>query len=320
MRSLLDLLQIENEVEIQQRKHNGINVNNMDLKYGPGLIPKIPKSNFFNDSYITVTKQSRYSYMPAHTHSFLELNYQFMGESTQILNGHSYTLKPGQLLLMDQDLIQKYGYMKKDDLLVNILIDTSSIPSSFIATISNDSVLGSFLYNANNPSKNHENFLIYDLNMKIEDKQIWEQLIFYSLTNVHPFKTREFLLGAALSCLPNPIVKNLNIVNESANSISQIINYIDSHYQTINLMTTSQHFGYNQNYLGNKIKSYTGFSFKELLDRKRLLISESLLLDTNLSVDEISNLIGYQSSSSLFRLFSNNLQTTPNNFRKQYKK
>ena len=97
-----------------------------------------------------------------------------------------------------------------------------------------------------------------------------------------------------------------------------MIDYIDKHYVDVTLTQVSDHFGYNKNYLGNKIKQNTGMSFGELLDRKRLLIAESLLLDTDLPVSKIAEQLGYRNTSSLFRLFRNKLKITPTDFRNQH--
>lgn len=318
MRELSNLLQREDRVETTQRLNNGININDMGLRYGPDSIPKIPKDSFFSHTYVSSTKQHRYSYMPAHTHSFIELNYQYSGRSNQILNGQPYTLTPGMLLVMDRDIIQKYGYMGKTDLLVNILLDIDTLPNEFIADIPSAKDFSRFLYTAQTPNISHENFIIYNLNNHSQVKRIWEDLILYSLTETQPYLTRGILLKAAISCLPQPIFSNLHILKSTHDSIHEIIHYIDTHYDSVTLDNLSQHFGYNKNYLGNKIKSYTELSFGELLDRKRLLTAEGMLLDTALSIDAISEKLGYKNPSSLFRLFSNKVHLTPTEFREQH--
>ena len=61
-------------VELKQRQSHG-NVNYMDLDYVNNPIPQMPRSDFFKHGDIAGTKNNRFSYVPAHTHSFIELNY-----------------------------------------------------------------------------------------------------------------------------------------------------------------------------------------------------------------------------------------------------
>lgn len=318
MEKLRELLLKEDPIETRQRLNHGININDMGLQYGPGMIPKIPRSDFFNNSYVQVTKQHRYSYMPAHTHSFVEFNYQFSGCSHQQLNGHEYLLQPGQLLVMDQTLIQRYGYMGTNDLLVNILIDPQQLPTNFLHAIRPAKGFRRFIYNVLDRLASHDSYLIYDLNNSYHTKAIWQELMYYGLTNARPFETRGRLMEAAISCLPDPLVTQMHLRNFSNDPLNNVIDYIDKHYVDISLAQVSDHFGYNKNYLGNKIKQNTGMSFGELLDRKRLLMAESLLLDTDWSMNKIAERLGYRNTSSLFRLFKNKLRMTPAEFRNQH--
>lgn len=318
MEKLKTLLLKEDSVETKQRLNQGINVNDMGLEYGPGVVPKIPKSSFFKHSYVNATKQHRYSYMPAHTHSFIEFNYQFSGQSFQQLNGRDYLLKPGELLVMDQSLIQRYGYMGHDDLLVNVLLDIDSLPTGFIEDIKPAAGFGRFLYNALNKRANHDNYLVYDLNDDQNTIDIWEELMYYLLTKAQPYETRGLLMKAALSCLPTPKVTNIHVMNRHDDPINEVMDYISNHFVDTSLADVSEQFGYNKNYLGNKIKQNTGMSFGELLDRKRLLAAEGLLLDTDQSISKIAERLGYRNTSSLFRLFKNKLQVTPTEFRNQH--
>lgn len=60
------------EVESLQRSMKS-NVNYMDLDYINNPIPQMPQADLFKDGDIAITKNNRFSYVPAHTHSFIEL-------------------------------------------------------------------------------------------------------------------------------------------------------------------------------------------------------------------------------------------------------
>lgn len=319
MLNLRELLLKEDHIETEQRLNNGININDMGLEYGPGIIPRIPKGKLFKNSYIAATKQHRYSYMPAHTHSFLEFNYQFSGKSVQQLNGHEYILESGDLLAMDRSLIQRYGYMGHDDLLVNVLLNLEKLPHGFINDIRPAQGLNRFLYNALNRDSRHDNFIIYHLPDTPFARRMWDNLCLYSLQNIRPYETRVHLLKAALSCLPMPVVSNVHVLNYHHDQSVDILDYIEKHFQTTSLSEISNNFNYNKNYLGNKIKIETGMTFDQLISRKRLLTAEGLLLDTKMPITEIARRIGYDNASSLYRLFQNHLGMTPAQFRNNHK-
>lgn len=319
MARLREWLHKEDPIETRQRQNGGININDMGLKYGPGVIPKIPRNNFFNKAFVCATKQHRYSYMPAHTHDFIEFNYQYSGESKQQLSGFKYVLKPGELLVMDETLIQRYGYMDTNDLLVNILINLADLPTNFFSAIRITPSIGRFIYNAQNSNANHDNFMIFDLSNLPQARYVWEELMYYSLTDAKPYQTRGLLLEAGICCLPKPKIMRVHALSNGGGTLNKVLRYIDDHYMDVSLSQVGTQFGYNTNYLGNKIKQETGLSFGDLLNRKRLLTAESLLLDTDLPTGEIAGKLGYHNASSLFRLFSRELQTTPSKFRQDHR-
>lgn len=67
----------------------------------------------------------------------------------------------------------------------------------------------------------------------------------------------------------------------------------------------SRKFGYNTNYLGNKLKKTTGHTFKKIVDQRRLFAAQNLMIKTNCTIGEICYVVGYQNTSSLFGLFKN---------------
>lgn len=315
MNGLLNFLYQEDPIETQQRQNHGQNINDMRLDYGPRTIPRIPKNNFFTHSFVATTKQHRYSYMPAHSHDFIELNYMVSGQSNQVLNGQTYQLPAGHLLVMDREVIQMYGYMGTDDLLINILLDPQQIPANFTKLIEPANSFIRFLYNALQINGDHTSLLIYNLNQVPQTKLLFETLIYYAMTNATPVSAREPLLAASLAALPQPAVAHVQELDNSANQIQQIVAFIDQHYQTVTLESLSAAFGYNKNYLGNKLKQSTGLSFTELLDQKRLVTAQNLLLNTNLSLEVITLELGFKNPTSLFRLFNKLVGISPTEFR-----
>lgn len=81
------------------------------------------------------------------------------------------------------------------------------------------------------------------------------------------------------------------------------------------LRTLADHFGYNSNYIGNKLKKETGQTFQELIDLKKFRLAVNLLTETDLSTEDISERIGYTSPISFFRLFKRIANITPNEYR-----
>lgn len=308
-----------NKIEKLQ-KHFGGNVNYMDLDYINDPIPKMPGKDFFKTSDIAITKNNRFSYVPAHTHTFIELNYMYSGSCTQYINDEKIILHQHDLLIMDKDIVQRIDYTSDNDILVNILIKDDSTLGD-LANYINESanIVTQFLYNASRTNAIHNNFIWFNLTNNELAINLIESLIMKGLEkNDSQGQSLQLIFSALVIELSKSIKQEkINFADPSTDDLLPILKYLDNHFSTISLNKISQKFGYNTNYLGNKIKKVTGKTFKELVERRKLSAAQNLMIKTHCNVSEICELIGYKNNSSLFRLFKKYLDTTPSEYKKR---
>ncbi|GMN06178.1 response regulator transcription factor [Croceitalea sp. MTPC5] len=81
----------------------------------------------------------------------------------------------------------------------------------------------------------------------------------------------------------------------------------------------AQHFAeqlnLHPNYLNAVLKSKTGRTLSDWISQRTLLTSKSLLVDSSLSLKEISYLLGYSEPTHFSRFFKKNTQLSPRGFR-----
>jgi AraC-like DNA-binding protein len=321
MKSLIKLFDTEDRIEAQQRA-TGNNINEMNLDYHGSVIPKIPVNDFFEEGSIYINKHHRYSYTPAHTHSFLEMNYILRGCCQQKINGDSWVLTEQQLIIMDTEVIQQIDYVGKNDLILNILINKHTLQSEILNHLpASNNPITDFFLNAVNTDSVHNTFLVFDL----KEHSIIKQLLFLL---IHKFYLKESLYQRSLnlllgSCLLElaaiPSLNELTLTSQG-NNLAPLLKYINDHYTTITLKKLATEFGYNQNYLGNMLKAKTGATFQEMIDQKRLIEAQRLLRESSMTIDTIAENLGYKSTPSLFKLFQNKMQMTPTQYRHFSKK
>lgn len=111
------------------------------------------------------------------------------------------------------------------------------------------------------------------------------------------------------------------LVNEEyPSSLKKIIDYLQRNYMTdVSLQSFSEEYMMNPNYLSTIIKKYTGYNFSYLIDFIRLSkAAELLLYEVDLSISEISYLVGYNNERRLYQAFQKRLNCTPGKFRQEY--
>ncbi len=109
---------------------------------------------------------------------------------------------------------------------------------------------------------------------------------------------------------------------KSSSLISQIKGYIDGNYTDCNMSLTSvsAEVGLNSTYLSSYFKEQTGENFQSYLARIRLEASLSLLVDSELSVNEAAVQVGYSNTAVYIRNFKKVYGVTPGQYRDSHKK
>ncbi|MGM0215849.1 AraC family transcriptional regulator [Enterococcus sp. AZ109] len=307
--------------EIEERqKIDGKNINDIQYYYHGDGVPELPQHYFFKDNDIFINKHHRFSYMPIHKHSFVELNYVYSGSCVQYINGEKITISKHQVLMMDKDIDQEIDYIGEEDIIINILIKDDTIMDSLLAYIAtSENLATSFLFNASKSEAFHNNYIVFNLADNPYAINLLDSLIMKNLSNDR-YKNHALtsLLSLLLPELSEAVEAEVHPSTAENDEILPILKYIDDHYDSVTLHSLGEHFGYNSNYLGNKIKTITECTFQELIDQKRLTIAKNLLTKTDYTNIVIAEMLGFKSAPSLFRLFQNYLGMSPSSYRKQF--
>ena len=86
--------------------------------------------------------------------------------------------------------------------------------------------------------------------------------------------------------------------------------------KTANLDGLSKSLGYSSVYSGNIVKELTGKSFSKLLQSKRCASAADLLINSELSIEEIISLTGYENESFFRKIFKEKYGKSPLQYRK----
>ncbi|KLI75027.1 MULTISPECIES: AraC family transcriptional regulator [Lacticaseibacillus] len=323
MKTLDEQLRTIDPVEAKQRA-TGKNINDLSkdlIRAVSGSSMSnlmMPRAFFTADQDIVVRKHHRFSTMPEHTHDFVELNYVYSGICTQLINGKPVTLSAGTLIMLDKNITQSIEYMGENDILVNILLRDGNSLNSVLADISHSqNIVTKFMYNASKIDSIHSNFIIFNLTQNDYAKKLIECIILKGLnadiTANEPLRMLYALLVPEMtSCIEAEVI---NFNQDSGDVILSILKYIEQHYQTVTLTQLAEQFGYNPNYIGNKLRLKTGESFLELVDDKRFAMAKTLLTETDDSIEKIANFLGYNSPTSFYHLFKRKIGVTPRKYR-----
>lgn len=276
------------------------------------LLPDEKEYSFY------VKKHSRFQNFPFHYHDYVELNYMYNGSCRQIINHTTYTLTRGQVLLMDSNTIHTIEPLGEEDILINIMIPKEYLNSHFFTHFSSDSILLQFFFNAITDGIEHDRFILFHSENEQRLHIFFNELLceWYNPSIVHK-DILENLFSLVISELVIVYKNNYGDSDAQNSKIIPMLRYIEQHYKTCTLEEMSGFFALSPNYLSSLLKKHTGSSFKELVLRQRLQVSATLLLNSQLSITEVSQRVGFQNITFFYKKFYEKYNATPACYREK---
>lgn len=166
-------------------------------------------------------------------------------------------------------------------------------------------------------------FLILDIPENMVPKDDMENLTGASkLQFDERWKAIRYLIMSELDKNDNPSSLNslfhyfYHYITE--NTLPDSIKYINEHFsEDISIRTLSEIEHYNESYYCEWFKKKTGLSPREYIRKLRIDKAKELLLNTDYTVLQIAEQVGYSFNSSFSRIFKESEGTTPDHFRRK---
>ncbi len=99
--------------------------------------------------------------------------------------------------------------------------------------------------------------------------------------------------------------------------ISKILTYVQDNYRTVTLEKLAEHFHYTVPYVSKLVRSATGLTFTEILREIKFDVCRSLLLNSDLKINRIAEVAGFQNTDHFNRVFKKHMGITPTEFKKK---
>ncbi len=106
---------------------------------------------------------------------------------------------------------------------------------------------------------------------------------------------------------------------QKLNEEELILEYIKNNLLTANLNDLTGIINYSSSVISGKVKKITGYSFTKLIQKARLERAGELLRDSELSINEIINCVGYENGSFFRKIFYKEFGKSLLEYRKFYK-
>lgn len=96
-------------------------------------------------------------------------------------------------------------------------------------------------------------------------------------------------------------------------------NYIDENFRNplLGLYLIAEHVGLSNSYISSLFKQTYGVGITTYINQKRIELAKELILNSDLSIKEIAEIVGFSSDMNFIRVFKRCENSTPGSFRKK---
>ncbi|WP_161980187.1 AraC family transcriptional regulator, partial [Streptococcus sp. S784/96/1] len=270
-----------------------------------------------------IRKQSRFTPVPNHITDYIELNYVYCGQSQQYINGKEILLTEGDLILIDTNAAHAVDSADYNDIIISININPDYFRKHFLNRQQNHSALTQFLFQAISDSQNHNQYLLFRKQHSSHLRLLFQQL----LCEVYdPQVLNRMVLNHYFQLILLELIRSFSVEANGTSDDSHkqqltldILSYLSTHYANTSLESCAEYFGYNSSYFSSLVKSYTGQTFKTLLQNSRLEASIPFLLNSKQPIRDIALEVGFSNLNQFYKLFKDKYHQTPADFRRQNK-
>ncbi|HHV12616.1 MAG TPA: AraC family transcriptional regulator [Clostridiales bacterium] len=246
-----------------------------------------------------------------HHHDFYECYYFISGDVTYMIEGKSYQLMPGDIILINSKELHQP------------IIHNREVPYERIVIWLNKNFLNTLCTETADLKRcfedsGKENVIRADATAQQGIRSILSKL--QKLGNYSGMGL-ELLYRAYITelliLLNNLLFFNTeryNISFEKSSLIEEIIDYINSHLEeTITIEDLSRQFYLSRFHLLREFKKYSGTTLHKFIVQKKLILAKELILQ-DIPITQVYEQCGFGDYSNFFRAFKNEYGVTPKQF------
>ena len=208
----------------------------------------------------------------------------------------------------------------------DIGINFIALPEFFevpLTMLHEKNVLADFVIGAMRQKNPVSHYLLFRLKEYLQVENLMENMIESMLhTHCNEDIANQYTMGLVFLYLLNHLenLSHNSSLDYKETVVQAVLEYINSDCKNANLSKIAEDTHQSMTVLSKLIKQKTGYKFQELLQRRRFQKAVYLLMETELTVEDIALEVGYENQSYFYRQFQKRYGMTPAKYRKLHKK
>jgi AraC-like DNA-binding protein/mannose-6-phosphate isomerase-like protein (cupin superfamily) len=258
--------------------------------------------------------------MPIHVHDFIEIIYVTDGSADQTINGETYHVRRGDLLFINYG--STHAFLPREKVaFINVCFKPEVLAESVITPENAFAVLQLTAFDEIRRASYEDGVVSFCGAEREELEWIVKAMLAEYREKKHSWQTvLKSYMNVLILLLLRKLVDTVED-SEQQDVWKELCNYIDSNLDAdLSLSALAGKCFYNPSYFSRIFKQRYGKTLTEYLRAKRIKRAKELLSDTDMTVEQIIQKIGFSDRSAFYSAFYANTGSTPSEYRLKIQK
>lgn len=248
-----------------------------------------------------------------HIHDFYEIIYILSGDFSQTINNHTFTVKRGDLLFIDLDATHSFKSSTKNAY-YNVCILPQALKLDNLKSTLSQTLIEKFIQNKNLIVGK---ILTFNGDERRELEEIFKAML---LEQNKGDELSKIIFNNYLNIIFAKIITKAMLPKKEVNGWDQLDQFIEENLDgDLSLHNLANRCFYNPSYFCRLFKEKHGMSLVEYVNTRKIERAKFMLLNTEKTIEEISNELGYSNVSVFYKNFTKIVKCTPLNFKNNNK-
>jgi len=249
--------------------------------------------------------------VPFHSHDFYEIIYILNGRLENCTRNSTFYMSTGDICIMNLSSKHSLKVVDQDTVIFNICIRADEFQNgTFKNFYHSDNFISRFLRDIEDLE-----YLCFPNNSSLYLAGLIQTIL--KTCSCEGPGIHFHLAGQVLQLLGELLELSSRGYVGINNKVIDFLDYIEKNYATVTLASMAEAFNYNESYLSKLIKKHTGQQLSKIISGKKMENAILMLQNTELTINEIAEKVGYSSYSHFYKNFKSCYQETPNEYRER---